>query len=347
MAPRPVAPPVDTRPPLTDFPYGKRVYLPLAAEPSEVSDVPNEPDFLDHTWSDGQWLAAIAQVRTPEATHPIACDAGNLFLRKGTPVVLEFERGIELGTVTSVPRRQMVEGRAPPRIARVASESDLRQEARTRLRQAEATRTAIEAVRKVNAPAKVVRAEVSQGGNRVVVYLASEERIELRDVARVLTQAFKGRVEIRNVGVRDAARTLGGVGPCGLQLCCNTFLSDFAPVSIRQAKDQGLALNPQRVSGVCGRLMCCLVYEDAFYRQQRAQFPKQGKRVMTPKGEGRVRDLDVLARTVRVAFPDGSAETYPVAEVQALTGPLAQKPGGPPAADEAADDEPETDTPEG
>lgn len=311
-----------------------------AEETRASDDALHEPDFADFAWSDNQWLANIAQVRTADATRPTACDAGNLFLRKGDAVVIEFERGVELGMVTSAPRRQLIEGRPPPRVSRKAAESDLRNETRVRLKEAEATRMAIEVVRSMNVPAKVVRAEVSMGGGRTVVHLASEERLELRDVGRALTNAFKGRVEIRNVGVRDAARSIGGIGPCGLQLCCNTFLSDFAPVSIRQAKDQGLALNPQRVSGVCGRLMCCLVYEDAFYRQQRAQFPKPGKRVMTPKGEGRVRDLDVLARTVRVAFPDMSAETFPLAEVQALTGPLSLRPNA--AAEPDEDDEPDT-----
>ena len=136
--------------------------------------------------------------------------------------------------------------------------------------------------------------------------------------------------EIRHVGARDAAKAIGGVGPCGLQLCCNTFLADFAPVSIRHAKEQGLALKPERVSGVCGRLMCCLVYEDAFYRSQRSLFPKPGKRVLTPKGEGRVRDVDVLARTVRVALTDAGVETFPVDALLPAAPPAAGTPPAPP-----------------
>jgi cell fate regulator YaaT (PSP1 superfamily) len=164
--------------------------------------------------------------------------------------------------------------------------------------------------------AKVIRAEVPLGGGRVTVYLCSEERLELRELARRLGAGLRARVELRHAGLRDAARIVGGVGPCGLQLCCNTFLAEFAPVSIRMAKDQGLALNPQRVSGVCGRLMCCLVYEDAFYRAQRAAFPRPGRAVETPRGAGRVREVDVLARTVRVALADGSLATLALDEVR-------------------------------
>ena len=188
-------------------------------------------------------------------------------------------------------------------------------------------RTTAEILRALNLPAKVLRVEISRTGQRVVVHLASEDRLELRELGRQLNNALRSRVEIRHVGARDAAKAIGGVGPCGLQLCCNTFLADFAPVSIRHAKEQGLALKPERVSGVCGRLMCCLVYEDAFYRSQRSLFPKPGKRVLTPRGEGRVRDVDVLARTVRVALTDGGMETFPVDELLPAP-PIA--PGTPP-----------------
>lgn len=315
----------------------RRLYLPLA-EVSEV-DALGEPEFPEYEWADHAALTGVAMARTAGAPRAVAVDAGNVALRKGETVVLESEQGIELAMVTSAPRRQLVTARLAMRVLRRAGEADLRAEARTRVREADAFRLASKVVHDLKLAAKVVRVECALAGGRSLVYLASEERLELRDVARSLTTALRGRVEIRHVGVRDAAKNIGGVGPCGLQLCCNTFLSEFAPVSIRHAKDQGLALTPQRVSGVCGRLMCCLVYEDAFYRQQRALFPKQGKRVTTPRGEGRVRDVDVLARTVRVAFADGHAETFAVEEVQALFAPdPAHRPAAAPSADEGPDD---------
>ncbi len=316
------------------------MYLPLNADAAEVDPL-GEPEFPEYDWPDGAVLASVVIVRTPDASRGVAVDAGNIALRKGETVVLEGERGVDLATVTAPPRRQMVGARLPLRVLRRAAEGDLRAETRMRVREAEATRTAARVVHELKLPAKVVRVECGLTGARTVVHLASEERLELRDMARALTQALRGRVEIRHVGVRDAAKNLGGVGPCGLQLCCNTFLSEFAPVSIRHAKDQGLALTPQRVSGVCGRLMCCLVYEDAFYRQQRALFPKQGKRVITPKGEGRVRDVDVLARTVRVLFPDGQVEVFTVEDVRPASAPDPARGASPAAdaADESASDE--------
>lgn len=316
-------------------PEAPRVRLPIAVQaPSHEGD--GEVDFPEYAWPDEGMLASVALVRLPEGTRPLAVDAGNLTLQRGDTVLLDTERGPALCTVTAPARRQWVQGRPPPRITRRAGEGDLQAETRLRLREAEATRKVIEIVRALGLAAKVVRVELPLTGNRMTLFLASEERIELRELGRALGQSFSGRVDIRNVGVRDAARSLGGVGPCGLQLCCNTFLSDFAPVSIRHAKDQGLALNPQRVSGVCGRLMCCLVYEDAFYRAQRNLFPKPNKRVMTPKGEGRVRDVDVLARTVRVFFPDRPMETFSVDALSAVA-PPAQGPAPP---DDAHDDAP-------
>lgn len=302
------------------------MHLPLTAVQA-ATDADGIPEFAPFEGPDEAWLYAVVLVRVGDVPKPLRCDASGLSLRKGDAVVIESDRGTELGVVSVPPRRMLLRDRPAARCLRRASEGDLRGESRARLREAEAVRVATQAVRAMDLPVKVVRAEVALGGGRTVIFLASEERVELRDLARRVSAAIQGRVELRHVGVRDAARAVGGVGPCGLQLCCNTFLSEFAPVSIRHAKDQGLALNPQRVSGVCGRLMCCLVYEDAFYRQQRSLFPKQGKRVLTPKGEGRVRDVDVLARAVRVVFPDERCETF---DVEALR--PASAPGGDPPA---------------
>ncbi len=254
----------------------------------------------------------VVLVRVPDAPRATLADAGSLLLRKGDTVLIEVERSTTLAVVAFPSRRQLVESRMLPRVLRRSDEGDLKAETRARLKEAEAVRAARAIVTTLKLPAKVLRAEVATNGQRVVLHLSSEDRIELRELGRQLNNALRTRVEIRHVGARDAAKAVGGVGPCGLQLCCNTFLADFAPVSIRHAKEQGLALKPERVSGVCGRLMCCLVYEDAFYRSQRSLFPKPGKRVMTPKGEGRVRDVDVLARTVRVTLNDAGMETFSV-----------------------------------
>lgn len=304
------------------------MHLPLESHAADV-DPYGEPDFPDDTSPRNAVLMNVALVRIADAARATLADAGALLLRKGDTVLVEVDRGTTLAVVAFPSRRQLVEPRMMPRVLRRSDEGDLKAETRARLKEAEAVRTTTAIVASLNLPAKVLRAEVARSGQRVVVHLSSEDRIELRELGRQLNNALRSRVEIRHVGARDAAKAVGGVGPCGLQLCCNTFLADFAPVSIRHAKEQGLALKPERVSGVCGRLMCCLVYEDAFYRSQRSLFPKPGKRVMTPKGEGRVRDVDVLARTVRVALNDAGVETFPV-DALSLATPAANAPAGSP-----------------
>lgn len=166
-------------------------------------------------------------------------------------------------------------------------------------------------------PIKIVRAEAEPSG-KIVVFFASEERVDFRELHRRVSAAAQGRIELRQMGVRDAAKVLGGCGPCGLQLCCTTFLREFAPVSIKMAKEQGLVLNPSRVSGLCGRLLCCLTYEDNLYRTQRKLLPKLGKRVVTPKGPGKVKDVDVLAQSIRVILEGGEIAVFKPSEVSAM-----------------------------
>ena len=322
---RPSKPPPPPAAPASPPVEARRVHLPLESHAAGV-DPYGEPEFPDDTSSAHAVLMNVVLVRAPDAARATLADAGTLLLRKGETVLVEADRGSVLAVVAFPSRRQLVEARMIPRVLRRSDEGDLKAETRARLKEAEAVRATAGILRALDLPAKVLRVEISRTGQRVVVHLSSEDRIELRELGRQLNQALRSRVEIRHVGSRDAAKAIGGVGPCGLQLCCNTFLAEFAPVSIRHAKEQGLALKPERVSGVCGRLMCCLVYEDAFYRSQRSLFPKPGKRVLTPKGEGRVRDVDVLARTVRVSLNEGGVETFPV---DALL-PAAPPPAGAP-----------------
>jgi len=194
------------------------------------------------------------------------------------------------------------------RVLRKTTEAELNAEPRGQRREREVFRIARHVATSLDLPIKIVRAE-ADGTGKTVVFFASEERVDFRELFRRVSAAAQGRIELRQIGVRDAAKTVGGVGPCGLTLCCASFLRDFAPVSIKMAKDQGLVLNPTRVSGLCGRLLCCLTYEDAHYRTQRKLLPKLGKRVVTTSGPGKVRDVDVLAQTVRVLLDSGEIVT--------------------------------------
>jgi cell fate regulator YaaT (PSP1 superfamily) len=263
-------------------------------------------------------------------------DAGPLTLRRGQRVIIQGESGHELGVVAvgSAPRPSP--GGRLPRVIRVADERDLeRLEANAR-RAAEALAVGREMVRARKIPVKMFRAELHQNG-RATFYFASENRIDFRDLVRDLSNELRLRVELRQVGVRDEAKMVGGIGSCGRELCCSTFLPRFAPVSIKMAKHQNLVLNPAKVSGQCGRLKCCLVYEEANYVEAAKLLPKLGKRVSTPEGEGRVADLDVLHGRVRVYFQDGPPQVFSAEQVKQLGPPAGS---GPVQADPDPGDEP-------
>jgi cell fate regulator YaaT (PSP1 superfamily) len=245
-------------------------------------------------------------------------DAGDTVVPVGARVVCEASPGvpssIASGVVVVATRRTLATARLP-RILRTASEDDRAVEADLRAREQKVYSAARTAVLELGLPAKIVRAEASAGGQAFLVYFASEERVAFRDFLTRVSEATLERVELRQVGLRDATKVVGGVGPCGLQLCCNTFLSEFAPITIKMAKDQGLGVNPQKLSGLCGRLLCCLVYEEAYYRAQRQLVPRVGERVGVDRGEGRVREVDVLQMRVKVALDSGETVTRPIGEL--------------------------------
>jgi cell fate regulator YaaT (PSP1 superfamily) len=247
-------------------------------------------------------------------------DAGDGSYRRGERVVVESDRGPVVGTVAVASRRLPALG-ALRRILRRANPEDARTLERNRRREQDAYDFCKERLRARKLPMKLIRAEYALQGNKVLFYFASEERVDFRELVKELASRLHGRIEMRQVGARDEAKLVGGIGSCGRELCCSTFLPSFAPVSIKMAKDQGLVLNPSKVAGQCGRLKCCLVYEEPLYVEMRKTLPKVGKRVRTPAGEGKVVELDVLRQLVRVSFDEGTTETFPGASVEALAPP--------------------------
>ncbi len=182
-------------------------------------------------------------------------------------------------------------------------------------------------IRERRLPMKLIQVEVNQASQKASIFFASEERFDVRDLIRDLTQHLRLRIEMRQIGVRDEAKLVGGIGDCGRELCCTTWLPAFMPVSIKMAKDQGMALNPSKLAGQCGRLKCCLVYEHETYKEMSKGLPKVGKRVNTPAGTAKVIELDILAQRVRVLFDQGGTETFPGSVVSLLT-PASQSSGG-------------------
>jgi cell fate regulator YaaT (PSP1 superfamily) len=281
-------------------------------------------------------LPNVVGVRLTPTGRAFACDAGALALRKGDRVVIDDGRGAELATVAAASAPRAAAGPLP-RVLRVADARDLARAEAAERRSAEALADARERARARGLPIKLFRAELAPGGARATFYFASEARVDFRELVRDLAAKHHTRIEMRQVGVRDEAKMVGGIGSCGRELCCSTFLPRFAPVSIKMAKHQNLVLNPSKVSGQCGRLKCCLVYEEANYVEAAKALPRVGKRVTTPEGVGRVGDLDVLAGRVRVYFEDQPPQVFAAGDVQLLAaGPT----DGPAAAEPPAHDEP-------
>jgi cell fate regulator YaaT (PSP1 superfamily) len=282
-------------------------------------------------------LVNVVGVKFREAGRIYEFDAGELSLERGDIVVVESESGLVLGEAAVATARRMCANEKLRRVLRKADQNDERQLTRNRAREREALAFARARVAQRKLPMKVFRAEAPHGGHKLIFYFTCDNRIDFRDLLKDLSVQLYARIEMRQIGVRDEAKMVGGIGDCGRELCCSTFLPQFAPVSIRMAKDQGIVLNPARVSGQCGRLKCCLVYEEAQYRTLRKLLPKLGKRVTTEDGEGRVSELDVLRGRVRVSYPEGGSKTYAAAEVTPLVPPGAA----------AAEPAPEPDEPDG
>jgi cell fate regulator YaaT (PSP1 superfamily) len=273
-------------------------------------------------------------------------DAGDSEWAVGDRVVVDSERGQRLGWIAIAPSRKAMGNRERlRRVIRRANETDLKAERDGETDRAKALRIAKDVVARLKLQIKVFRVEVSGplGRNapglqsKVLIYYSAigddRQRFDFRDFIRETGNELGGaRLELRQLGVRDEAKAVGGIGSCGLTLCCTTWLPDFVPVSIKMAKDQGLVLSPTKVSGQCGRLKCCLVYEQAGYAELRKGLPKLGKRVISPRGEGRVVEVDVLRQRVRVSYGPGDTEVLPATEVKPMF-PSGNQPRGhePPA----------------
>lgn len=261
----------------------------------------------------GEDVASLVGVRFVPAGRVTWCNAGDLLYAPGERVLVDSDRGPRLAWVATPPTRKPVSERGTRRIIRRATDRDLGGEHAGDAHQARALRTAKDAAAAMRLPLKVFRVEL--GGGKLVVYYTADERLDLRDFARSVSQTVGLRIELRQLGGRDEAKLVGGIGSCGLPLCCTTWLPEFVPVSIKMAKDQGLVLSPSRVSGQCGRLKCCLVYEQEAYAELRKGLPKLGKRVVSARGEGRVVEVDVLTQRVRISYAPGDTELLPASEV--------------------------------
>lgn len=248
-------------------------------------------------------------------------------LKVGDHVIVETARGREMGRVAIAPKQapqKEAGGRLKP-IQRRAKPRDLLQMELFRHREREALQRCREKVAKYGLPMKTVRAEYNFDGSRLTFFFAAEERVDFRKLIQDLARTFKTRVELHQVGVRDEAKLIGGLGRCGRPLCCAAFLTDFSPISIKMAKQQGLSLSPADISGLCGRLLCCLSYEEEYYRAVRERLPKVGEEVLTTYGLGRVTDVNVLKETVSVELESEVTVELPAASLKRSTDSMGTK----------------------
>ena len=255
------------------------------------------------------------RVRLPRIGRMLDCDCGTMVLRQGDWVVIDDRRTSALGTVTIPSGTRQVEN-VQGRVIRKAEARDFVRAEQEEKRQQEALTFARERARSMGLPIKLFRTDFGLGGDRATFFFSCEQRVDFRVLVHDLAAHLHARIEMRQVGVRDEARLTGGIGSCGRELCCSTYLSRFAPVSIKMAKHQRLVLNPTKIAGQCSRLKCCLVYEDDLYVEMSKGLPKPGKKVETPEGVGRVDDLDVLGSRVRVSFFEKPPMTFAASEVR-------------------------------
>lgn len=224
-------------------------------------------------------------------------------VKRGDHVIVETARGIEFGTVVLAPKEveddKVVQPLKP--VLRLATEKDMEQEANNKKKEKEAYKICLEKIRKHNLEMKLIDAEYTFDNNKVLFYFTADGRIDFRELVKDLAAVFKTRIELRQIGVRDETKIVGGIGICGRPLCCHTHLSEFAPVSIKMAKEQNLSLNPTKISGVCGRLMCCLNNEEETYEELNRKLPNVGDFVTTDDGlKGEVHSVNVLRQMVKV-----------------------------------------------
>jgi cell fate regulator YaaT (PSP1 superfamily) len=262
-------------------------------------------------------MAEIIGVRFKRAGKIYYFDPADIELGVGDYVVVKTTRGQELGRVV-IPPAQVAEGEVPQElkpVLRKADPEDLEQAEDLEAKEAKAMAECARLIERFRLPMKLLSAEYNLDGTRLTFSFSATERVDFRELVRELNSRFKLRVELRQLGPRDEAKVVGGFGRCGRPLCCVNFLSEFSPVSIRMAKDQDLPLNPMKISGVCGRLLCCLAYESGQYQNLKKQMPRVGQRVSTAMGPARVVGGNPLKETVLVETESQASLELPLAEI--------------------------------
>lgn len=266
-------------------------------------------------------MIEIVGVRFKKVGKTYYFDPGNIRLEMGDNVIVETARGIEFGEVV-IPNREIDENEitAPLKpVVSKATEADVRQVEENKKKEKKAFDIFNEKVEKHKLEMKLVDVEYTFDGSKISFFFTADGRIDFRELVKDLAATFRTRIELRQIGVRDEAKTLGGIGICGRELCCKSFLGEFIPVSIKMAKEQNLSLNPTKISGNCGRLMCCLKYEQEAYEELGKTMPRNGAFVQTPDGKGVVISVNLVRQVADVKLEDSAnVKQYKAGEIKVL-----------------------------
>lgn len=269
-------------------------------------------------------MAEVVGVRFKKAGKIYWFDPNNIDLKAGDDVIVETVRGIEMGKVMIEKREVPDEEIVQPlkKVVRKATEEDYKKAQENMEKAARALEICKEKVQKHGLPMKLLHAEYTFDNNKLLFYFTAEGRVDFRELVKDLAAVFRTRIELRQIGVRDDTKFRGGLGPCGREVCCALHLCEFVPISIKMAKQQGLVLNPAKISGLCGRLMCCLTYEQKFYEEAMLHLPGIGAIVKTADGIGEVVEVSVLKEKIKVRFEDEmqnvEVKEYSVGEFEIL-----------------------------
>ncbi|ACM59642.1 cell fate regulator YaaT (PSP1 superfamily) [Caldicellulosiruptor bescii] len=269
-------------------------------------------------------MAEVVGVRFKKAGKIYWFDPNNIDLKAGDDVIVETVRGIEMGKVMIEKREVPDEEIVQPlkKVVRKATEEDYKKAQENMEKAARALEICKEKVQKHGLPMKLLHAEYTFDNNKLLFYFTAEGRVDFRELVKDLAAVFRTRIELRQIGVRDDTKFRGGLGPCGREVCCAVHLCEFVPISIKMAKQQGLVLNPAKISGLCGRLMCCLTYEQKFYEEAMLKLPGIGAIVKTADGIGEVVEVSLLKEKIKVRFEDEmqnvEVKEYSVGEFEIL-----------------------------
>ncbi len=311
-----------------DYGRCRRIEPQYPLSEDDDADEDYEPPESERAASD--FPVRVTGIRFGYACKIYHFDAGDLDLTTGDRVIVKTEKGIGLGQVAVAPVEKVVDGAqrdALRKVIRRAGKVDFEQSAKCSHRETEAFAYCEERIEFLGLPMKLVEVECFFDGSKYVFYFTAEGRIDFRELVKQLVARFPVRIEMRQIGVRHEAKMTGGLACCGQELCCSRFLTDFRPVSVKMAKNQNLSLNPTKISGVCGRLMCCLAYEHDTYERFKKGLPKVGKAVRTSKGDGVVVKHNPLTETVCIRLADETLAQLTKDEILLEKEPLALKRG--------------------